>query len=299
MIKAICPKCNSLILVNEKDNQIKCPNCQEEIFVSSAAKLFEKAVLTSKRKAEMCLVNKSDYEAAFTHYSMFLKLCENSLVALSGATIAKLFCSNLHRVTIKDATDILLKGSDKITISEDNAHELSEFLQKMRIDAYSIVDAFKQYKEESNYAYNLYLQALNEYKYFLKAYIDIYKALDKYNKFFADKLEDLNDDVKKVDTLLKEKVNVKNPSKEKHDFIKDNKVINDIFPSNYRMFKISIALYTAMFIGIVLAIVGIVLLSKDVNVAVKVILVVGGMALLIGGYFINHYLREKNKKKNN
>ena len=159
MRRGICSRCNSLIELDEKESNFECPNCHERIFTDSAIKNYYRAVRTYDKKAEIALLGSTDYPLAFKNYSLLHELVEKDLGVLFNMAIAKLYCSNLHEIHLKEATDLILKGSDKVEIGQDNVKNLSDALIRVRKDAKKLVDAFKLVANESNYALNLYHQA--------------------------------------------------------------------------------------------------------------------------------------------
>lgn len=295
MSRGICSKCNSLIEIDPKESSLECPNCHEQIFTETAMKNFARAVTMYNKKGEVALLGSTNYPEAYKNYSQLLKLMEKDLGALINTTIARLYCSTLHEIHLKEATDILLNGSDKVEISQDNVAFLSDSLSRIRFDAKKLVDAFKQVKSESNYALNLYHQALNEYIYYLKAYLDIYDAMGELNKYFKESKELLNDEINESQKALNENVTIKNQISEKHDFY-DTKhnVISDIYPNMKKMYKARMILYGVMGLGAILAIIGFIFLGMKMNPILTYLILGFGLAFFIGGYFIAHHLRSKN-----
>lgn len=293
MKKAICNKCNKLIRVDEKQMLVECPECHEQINSEETIKQYNRTVNLYKKRAELAFLGSTDYPKAFDYYSKLLGYAENALTVLTAISLAKLYCSNLHNVTIKEATDILIKGSDKVEINNDNVKLLSEFLKKFKEDSLLIIKSLSNYKSKSKYSYNLYLKAVNEYIYYLNAYLDIYNSLDKLNKYFVENKEMIDEAIKSANDLLNEKVNIKNNSETKIEYFNNkHKPVIDIFPNYKLIYKIRMCLYGSMGVGFILAIVGLIMLSTNKGLASSLIAGIG-LAIFIGSYFAGHYLRRK------
>ncbi|MCQ2794089.1 MAG: hypothetical protein MJ207_01810 [Bacilli bacterium] len=296
MQKAICPKCQSVISIDEKMTAFTCPNCQEQVFTDSAIKHLAKTINAYKRRGEIALLGSSDYPKAFTLYSSLAKIVPEDLTVLLSVTISKLYCTNLHEIHIKEATDLLLKGSDKVEIGEKNASVLGEYLMRIREDINKAIEAFKLHANKSNYALNLYHTALKQYIDYLKADLSIYEALSKYRSSFLENDKVINEEIKRVNDLLKEKITVKNASNDKHDFYNaKGEVIVDIYPNTKKLYKIRMYLYGVVGLGVILSIIGLILLSvKDMNPLATYLVLGIGLTFFIGGYFVGHHLRSKN-----
>lgn len=295
MRKGLCSKCNHLISVDENVNPFECPECHQQINALDAIKNYNRTANTYKRKAELCFMGSTNYPKAFENYSKLLELADDMLTVLTATSLSKLYCSDLHNIYIKEATDILIKGSDKVEVNNDNVKILSEFLKKFRNDCLLIITAFSARKTTSRYALNLYTKSLNEYIYFLNSYMEIYTSLDKLNKYFAEGKDVIEEEIKKAQARLSEKVVVKNENDTKHDFYDlNNKVITEIFPNKKLIFKARMALYALMGVGFICCIVSLILLSTQENKLVAGILIAISLALFIGGYFGGHYLKGKN-----
>lgn len=298
MRKAICDKCNSLIAVDESTPMTNCPNCKAQIFTDTVIKNYMRVLSNYRRKADIAFTNQADYQTAYKNYKLYYNLLEENLAALVAVPIARIRCSTVHKITIKEAIDFLMDGSSKVEITFDNVNTLSESLVKMKNDAKLIVDTFNEVKEQSNYALSMYHDALEQYKYFLTKYLEIYNGLDKFNKYLANNDTAIKEEINNVDRLLKEKVTVKDTNDKQHDFYNDKKVkVVEIFPAKKKFFRIHVALYVATGIGAIMSIIGLIFLStlKD-NVAATVSVLVIGLLLFFGGYFVNHYLTRKNKE---
>jgi len=296
MRKAICPKCNKLINVDEKMGLIECPECHEQIITTEGIKLYNRTVNLYKKKAEVAFLGSTEYEKAYENYSKLLSLADNVLTLLTATSLSRLYCSNLHNIYIKEATDLLLKGSDKVEINNDNVALLSEFLKKFKEDCLTIINSTARYKKDSKYSLNIYLKAVNEYIYFLKAYLDIYNSLDKLNNKFIENNIVINNELESANKLLKEKIIVNNTSESKQIY-KDQKgkEIIDIFPNKKKIYSIRMCLYGSMGLGFITAIVGLILVSTNQdNKLVSGLIAAIGLALFIGSYFIGNALRRKN-----
>ncbi|MCQ2787170.1 MAG: hypothetical protein MJ199_02080 [Bacilli bacterium] len=299
MKKAICDKCNSLIEIDESAPVTNCPNCKAQIFTDTVVKSYMRTLSNYRRRADIAFTNQADYQTAYKNYHSYYKLLDDNLAALVAVSIARIRCSTVNKITIKEAIDFIMDGSEKVEITFENINTLSESFTKMKKDAKLIVDTFNEVKDLSNYSLNMYHDALEQYKYFLSCYLKIYQALDKFNKYLADNDTSINEEISNVDKLLKEKVSVKDQSDKPHDFYnhKKQKVV-EIFPAKKTFFWIHIALYIATGIGAVMSIIGLVFLStlKDNPAATFSVLVIG-LLFFFGGYFVNHYLTRKNKEK--
>lgn len=299
MKKAICDKCNSLISIDESASITNCPHCKEQIFTDTVIKNYMRTLSNYRRRADIAFTNQADYQTAYKNYRSYYNLLDDNLAALVAVSIARIRCSTVNKITIKDAIDFLMEGSDKVEITFDNVSTLSESFAKMKKDARLIVDTFNEVKDLSNYSLSMYHDALEQYKYFLNCYLEIYQALDKFNKHLADNDVSLKEEINNVDRLLKEKVIVKDQSDKVHDFYnhKKQKVV-EIFPAKKKFFRVHIALYIATGIGAIMSIIGLIFLStlKDNPAATFSVLVIG-LLLFFGGYFVNHYLTRKNKEK--
>lgn len=297
MQKAICPKCQSLIEIDETMTAFSCPNCHEQVFTDSAIKNLIRAVRVYKKKGETALLGSTNYKEAFKYYSLLYEIVPEDLETLMSLVVAKLYTSTLHEIHIKEATDILLKGSDLVEINPENVYNLSEALSKIRLDIKKIVESLKAVASVSNYALNLYRTALSEYQYYLEADLSIYQALDKLNKEFIEKDELLNKEIADVKARLNEKITVKDQSNTKHDFYDDkHNVITNVFPDMSKIYKTRMVLYGVMGVGALIAILGLVFLAlKDkIHPAITYVTLGVGLVLFIGGYFVGHYLRSKN-----
>ena len=299
MKKAICDKCNSVIIIDESDHITNCPNCKEQIFTIDAIKNFMKTVSNYRRKADLAFTSKGDYINAYRNYKSYYQLMDDNLAALMAVSISLIRCSTIKKITIKEASDFLLDGSDKVEVTYDNVNTLNDSLIKMKNDAKLVVDTFNEVKNLSNYSLNLYHEALEQYKYFLNKYLEIFKALDKFNQYLTDNETTLNEEISRVDQLLKEKVDVKNDSDAPHDFYNNKKQkVVEIFPKKEKSFKLRIFLYALTGIGAVLSIIGLVFVGTlKNNPAATYSTLVVGFLLFFGGYFVNHYLGRKNKEK--
>jgi len=298
MVKGICPKCNSIIAIDPSSTNLECPNCHEHILTESAVKSFNRTYNVLKRKAELNMVNMTDYEAAYKNYKQLFAMENTILNNLCGVILSCLYCSNMHKITIREATNALLKGSENVTISKDNVTILSDFLTKVREDSKMIVNAFAAHKEESNYALRMYETAVNEYIYYLDGYIQIFNNLDKYNVYLKEGLELLNEELSGAKKMLTKKVKVKNDTNEPHKFVGlDGKEIIDIFPNKKKAYKITLALLSVVGIGAILSITGLILATnKSIPNAVKYSVLGVGLVMFIGGYFLRHSIVDKNYK---
>ena len=299
MKKAICNKCNSLIVIDESDHITNCPNCKEQIFTIDVIKNFMKTVSTYRRKADLAFTSKGDYVEAYKNYKLYYRLMDDNLAALVAVAISLIRCSTVKKITIKEASDFVIDGSGKVEVTYDNVNTLSDSLEKMKKDAKLVVDTFSEVKNLSNYSLNLYHDALEQYKYFLNKYLEIYNGLDKFNKYLATTDIALKEEINGVNKLLKEKVEVKDSSDAPHDFYnaKKQKVV-EVFPKKEKSFKIHILLYILTGIGAVLSIIGLVFVGTlKNNPAATYSTLVIGFLLFFGGYFVNHYLTRKNKEK--
>lgn len=295
MSKGICPKCQSLLEVKQNDSAFICPNCHEQILTESAIKMYERAVITYSRKGEAALLGSSNYEAAYKNYVMLLRLKENDLNALYNVVISRLYCSTLHKIYIQEATDILLKGSDKVEIGQDNISNLSTYLKKIRTSAKMIVDELSKHASESKYALNMYHVALKEYLYYLNAYISIYNALDALNQYLEESKELINEEINKCNAELQKEIAVKIENDEKHPFYDQyKKEIISVFPDNNKKYKARIFFFVLMGIGFILSITGLIMLGTGFdNVLAKYLILAIGLLFFIGGYFVQHNLRAK------
>lgn len=295
MSKGICPKCQSLLTVNNNDSAFICPNCHEQILTTSAIKMYQRAIMAYSRKGEANLMGSSNYEAAYKNYVMLHRLKDDDLNVLYNVVISRIYCSTLHKLYIQEATDILLQGSDKVEIGQDNISSLSTYLTKIRTSSKLIVDELKKYASESQYALNMYHLAVKEYQYYVKAYLSIYEALDALNQYLEESKELLNEEINKAQIELDKKIEVKIASDEKHPFYDEfHKEINSVFPNNNKMYKTRIVFFALMGIGFVLSIIGLIMLGTGFdNVIAKYLILAIGLLLFIGGYFIQHNLRAK------
>lgn len=299
MRKGICPKCNELIEVDENVNPYFCPKCHAQINSIDCIKTFNRTVNALKRKGEIAFAGSTEYQKAYEAYSNLLKLADDVLVVLTSTAISRLYCTDLHHIYIREATNILVNGSSKVEINNNNAKTLSEFLKKFREDCLLIITSFSTYKTQSKYALNLYHQALEEYIYFLNYYLDIYNAMDKLNKLFVEGSDVIKEEIKKAQEKLKEKVGVSNSSEAKHDFLDiNNKVVTNIFPNKKNIFITRMILYGTMGIGFILSIIGLILLSTNENKTVAGIVLGIGLVMFVGSYFIGHNLKSKNYNLN-
>ncbi|MCQ2792275.1 MAG: hypothetical protein MJ208_01995 [Bacilli bacterium] len=298
MRKAICHKCNSLIEIDESGSTTNCPNCKEQIFTDTVIKNYLKAVATYRRKADIAFSSQGDYPKAYKNYQQFYRLREDDLTALVSVAITQIRCSTINKITIKEATDFLLKGSDKIEINANNINILNDALTKMKNDAKRVVNTFNEVKDKSNYALSLYHEALKQYQYYLKAYLSIYNALNQFNQYLSMKKDDIDIEINDINKLLKEDVKVADSKKEAHDFYNDkNEKVTEIFPNKKKFFCVHIGLYVATGVGAILSILGLIFLSVKVNQIATLVILCVGLLSFFGGYFINHYLTGKNKEK--
>ncbi|MCQ2796528.1 MAG: hypothetical protein MJ213_04460 [Bacilli bacterium] len=300
MKKAICDKCNSLITIDESAPVTNCPHCKAQIFSDTVIKNYMRVLSNYRRRADIAFTNQADYQTAYKNYRSYYNLLDDNLAALVAVSIARIRCSTIHKITIKEAIDFLMDGSDKVEITSENVSTLSESFTKMKNDAKLIVDTFNEVKDLSNYSLNMYHDALEQYKYFLNKYLEIYQALNQFNKYLADNDVSLKEEIDNVDKLLKAKISVKDQNDKAHDFYnyKKQKVV-EIFPAKKTFFRIHIALYIATGLGAVMSIIGLIFLStlKDSNPAATFSVLVIGLLLFFGGYFVNHYITRKNKEK--
>lgn len=299
MKKAICSKCKSLIMVDQTVPTLKCPNCGEQILTETAIKYYYDTISAYRRKADIAFKQKADYETAFTSYDLLHQMVNDDLGILILLVLSKLRSSTMHSITIKEATDLLLKGSDTVEITYDNVNVLSDFFIRIREDAKIIVDAFKAQANKSQYALNQYHEALKQYEYYLKAYLDIYHALDKMNQYLKDSTELINDEIKATNSSLKEKITPEKSESTKHEFFDENgKFIDHIFKNKIKSFKLHLALYAVTGVGLILSILGLIFIAtmRD-NIPATVITLCLGLPMLFGGYFINHYLTYTKPRK--
>lgn len=294
MQKGICPKCSKLIHVDESQPMNECSECHQQIATIDSIKSYNRNVNFLKRKAEMTFLGSTEYKKSYEYYSKLLELVDNALTVLTATSLSKLYCSNLHNIHIKEATDILLKGSDKVEINNDNAKLLSEFLKKFKEDCLLIISSLSKYKSESKYSYNIYVKAVNEYLYYLNAYLEIYNAMDKLNSSFVENKDAINKEIESAKKLLKEKIKVNNDTETKQVYKNDKgKEIIDIFPNKKKIHNIRMSLYGCMGIGFITAIVGLILISTSSNKLAPSLVASGGLGLFIASYFIGNYLRRK------
>lgn len=299
MRKAICDKCNTLITIDESSPTTNCPNCKAQIFTDTVTKNYLRTLSNFRRKADIAFTSQADYQTAYKNYRSYYKLLDDNLAALVAVSIARIRCTTVKNITIKEAIDFLVDGSDKVEITFDNINTLSESFVKMKNDAKLIVDTFNEVKDLSNYSLNMYHDALEQYKYFLSKYLEIYQALTKFNQYLAEKDVSLKEEIKGIDKLLKEKITVKNQDDKPHDFYNAKKQkVFELFPPKKKFFRIHIMLYIATGIGAIMSIIGFIFLStlKDNPAATFSVLVIG-LLFFFGGYFVNHYLTRKNKEK--
>lgn len=301
MKKGICDKCNSLISIDESAPMGNCPNCKAQIFTDTVIKNYMRVLSTYRRKADIAFTSQADYQAAYKNYKLYYNLLEENLAALVAVSIARIRCSTINNITIKEAIDFLIDGSDKVEITFENVNTLSDSLGKMKKDAKLIVDTFNEVKDLSNYSLKMYHDALEQYKYLLNKYLEIYEGLDKFNKHLGYNDITIKEEIADVDKMLKQNVTVKDTSDQPHDFYNAKHVkVVEIFPMKKTFFKIHIALYIATGIGAVMSIIGLIFLStlKD-NPAATISVLVIGLLFFFGGYFVNHYLTRKNKEQSN
>lgn len=299
MRKAVCDKCNSLITIEESSPVTNCPHCKAQIFSDTVIKNYLRLLSIYRRKADIAFTNQADYQTAYKNYKLYYNLLDDNLAALVAVSIARIRCSTVKKITVKEAIDFLLDGSEKVEITYDNVATLSDSLTKMKNDAKLIVDTFNEVKSLSNYALSMYHDALEQYKYFLSKYLEIYNGLDKFNKNLAHNDITIKEEIKDVDRMLKEKVTVKDPNDKPHDFYNDKKVkVVEIFPMKKKFFMMHIILYVITGLGAIMSIIGFVFLStlKDQPAVTFSILVIG-LLFFFGGYFINHYITRKNKEQ--
>lgn len=296
MRKAICPKCEKLINIDENAGLIECPECHQQIIGMEAIKHFNRLANVYKRNAEVAFLGSTQYQKAYDNYSKLLTLAPNILNVLTGTSLSRLYCSDLHNIYIKEATDILLKGSDNVEIGEDNAKLLSEFLKKFKEDCLLIISSTSKYKSESKYSYNIYIKAINEFIYYLNAYLDIYNSLNKFNSHFSETKDSINKELESAKKLLNEKVIIKNNSESKQEYKDEkNKPVINIFPNKKKIYIMRMCLYGTMGLGFISAIVGLILLSTNQNDKIIPSLVAAlGLGIFIGSYFVGNYLRRKN-----
>ncbi len=298
MKKAICDKCNSLIEIDESNSMVNCPKCNEQLFTDSVIKNYYSHLSMYRHKADSAFVNLADYELAYKNYKLYYNLNDADLGALLAVSISLIRCSNFKKITIKDAIDFTIEGSEKVEITFDNVNTLNESLGKMKKDVKLIVDTFNEVKDESLYALNMYQEAIKQNIYFLKKLLEIYLGLDQFNKYLSFNESSLNGEINGLEKLLKEKINVKNNNNAPHDFYdKENKLITKIFVGKKKMFQIRKLLIVATVIGAILSVVGLILVPslKENPVASYVVLSIG-LLFFFGGYFLNHYLTRKNKQ---
>lgn len=298
MRKAICDKCNSLITIDESTPVGNCPNCKAQIFSDTVIKNYMRVLSNYRRKADIAFTNQADYQTAYKNYKLYYNLLEENLAALVAVSIARIRCSTINNITIKDAIDFLIDGSDKVEITFDNVNTLSDSLVKMKNDAKLVVDTFKEVRDLSNYSLKMYHEALEQYKYFLNKYLEIYNGLDKFNQYLANNDVTLKEEISGVDKLLKENITVKDQNDRPHDFYNDKKVkVVEIFPSKKHFFKIHIALYIVTGVGAIMSLIGFIFLwtMRDKQAVTLPVLIIG-LLFFFGGYFINHYLTRKNKE---
>jgi len=294
MQKGICPKCNKLIHLDESQPMNECSECHQQIATIDSIKSYNRSVNFLKRKAEMAFLGSTEYKKSYEYYSKLLELVDNALTVLTATSLSKLYCSNLHNVHIKEATDILLKGSDKVEINNNNAKLLSEFLKKFKEDCLLIISSLSKYKSESKYSYNIYVKAVNEYLYYLNAYLEIYNAMDKLNSSFVENKDAINKEIESAKKLLKEKIKVNNDIETKQVYKNEKgKEIIDIFPNKKKIHNIRMSLYGCMGIGFITAIVGLILISTSSNKLAPSLVASGGLGIFIASYFIGNYLRRK------
>ena len=297
MKKAICDKCNSLISIDESAPTTNCPNCKAQIFTDTVRKNYLNALSNYRRKADLAFTSQADYVSAYKNYKLYYNLIDDNLAALVAVAIARIRCSTVSKIFIKEAIDFVIDGSEKVEITFENVNTLNDSLGKMKDDAKRIVDTFNEVKSLSNYALNMYHDALEQYKYFLNKYLEIYQGLDKFNQYLTYNEAKLKEEISGVNKLLKEKVEVKDNSDKPHDFYnaKKEKVV-EIFPKKTKFFKIHIALYIVTAIGAIMSIIGFIFLwTMKNNPAATFSVLVIGLLFFFGGYFVNHYLTRKNK----
>lgn len=296
--KALCDKCNTLFTVDSTSPTTNCPHCKAQVFTETVTKNYLRTLSTYRRKADIAFTSQADYQTAYKNYKAYYHLIDDNLAALMAVSIACIRCSTVNKITIKEAIDFLMDGSDKVEITFENVNTLSDSLQKMKKDAKRIVDSFNEVKNLSNYALNMYKDSLEQYKYFLNKYLDIYKGLDKFNQYLASNDVTIKEEIADIDKLLKEKVEVKDPSNQPHDFYNDKKEkVVEIFPMKKRFFQIHVLLYIATGIGAIMSLIGFIFLWTLKNNPVATFSVLSiGLIFFFGGYFTNHYITRKNKE---
>ena len=195
MKKAICDKCNSLITIDESSPTTNCPKCKAQIFTDTVIKNYLKTISTYRRKADLAFTNLANYQEAYRNYKLYYNLLNDNLGALLAVGIARIRCSTVHKIFIHEAIDFVIDGSDKVEINYENVNVLNDSLTKMKSDAKLIVDTFNEVKSVSKYALKMYHEALEQYKYFLTKYLELYKGLDKFNKYLANNDVTINEEI--------------------------------------------------------------------------------------------------------
>lgn len=295
MRKAICPKCQKLIEVDETQPTFICPHCAANELSEAAMKDYYRTVNLCSRKAEIAVKASTDYIEAYKLYSKLNYLCDTDLNILMWTVLSRIYCSNLHEIYIKDATDILVKGSVKVEINKSNVLALGDSLNKIRLDIVKILEALAYRSLESTYGLNNYHKAINEYIYFLDTYNHIYDEMGELANAFKDNKEIINDELNRAKKLLEEKIEVKNNNDVKHDYY-DNKgkVTIDIFPNMKKIYKIRMILTAVTIVGALTSFVGAILASTNVSGVAKIVTLSIGLPLFIGGYFVGHKLKSIN-----
>ena len=187
MKKAICDKCNHLIEIDESQPMNNCPNCKEQIFTDTVVKNYQRQLSVYRHKADVAFTSKANYQNAYLNYKLFYSLNDDNLAALLSVSIARIRCSNFKKIFVKEAIDFLMDGSSKVEIGEENINVLSESLTRMKDDIKLIVDTFNHVKDLSNYSLSMYHDALEQNKYFLTKYLEIYNSYIDVIEFFGKK----------------------------------------------------------------------------------------------------------------
>lgn len=295
MKKVVCPYCNKLNLVDEKEEIIYCKECSKAFNLKQGENLYAIYEVRYLNKANNELYVATNYLNAEKYYLKLLELDNDYLDGIIGVLLAKLYQSQLFSSTLKDVLKLLENYKNHLIFeSKSNIKLGEEFLLRFINGLNSFEQAIlKNLRNDQQEFYND--NCLKFYLNYLGDTLELMSILSKVfdQEIFLKFLKDKNISFAEKIYAIKAKLN-NNYAIHYPPIYNIEKIKTQIFLDNRKLYKMRNIAIICLIISLLIVIVGIILIfSISDKLLIGVPIMGAGLLFTIICYILNIVFKRK------